>query len=390
MTLVQNEPKKIYKWSTEIKAVYLWDTKVRPALPKYRTFTISRTEKSNMSSWWTYSDDAAWLTAGDTAFDEFFWYYGCRLNTSGVETAKITQEESWWAWKLDITQLWTLTSGDNVMIAFPIRWIKMTKSWSTVTLSITDAPNADWYQYYAFTKWSNIKDVMYLWAYEMDSNYKSLSWASPKVNTTRASFRSWVASTYNDWWRHSLMTYRVRDYIKMLYMMKYWNPNSQTVIGYWYVKWSSAQTTWATNSITNATWATATWTTWRIKLFWLEDIWGNVWDLTDCCYINNNSFSVDNTNSIFQAGSYSTSRTIAPWYVKAIAWDTEHTFSSTTAWWYATTYYCCTFGGGTRDRIYYSGGNYVADPVSGSGVLSSIAMSVSSAFESVGSRLQYI
>ena len=58
-------------------------------------------------------------------------------------------------------------------------------------------------------------------------------------------------------------------------MMKYWNPNSQSVVWQWYTNWRSYQSTWATNSITNATWATNTSATWRIKLFWLEDRWGN-------------------------------------------------------------------------------------------------------------------
>ena len=141
-------------------AIYM----MREYVPK--TFTISWEEKSDMSSWWTYSDDAAWLTAWDTAFDKFFWYYGCRLDWSWNETAVITQEDSWWAGKLDITQLWTLTSWDNVMIKFPVRWIKMSKSWSVVTLSITEDPNGDGYQYYAFNDHWVRKDSLYLWAYK--------------------------------------------------------------------------------------------------------------------------------------------------------------------------------------------------------------------------------
>ena len=372
----------------EIKAVYLWENKVRPPF-KPRTFTISRTEQSNMSSWWTYSDDAAWLTAGDSAFDEFFWYYGCRLNTSWQETATITQEQSWWAWKLDITRLWTLTSWDNVMIAFPVRWIKMTKSWSTVTLSITDAPNADWYQYYAFTKWSNIKDVMYLWAYIMNSNYKSLSWATPKASATRDAFRSWVASTYNDQWRHSLITYRVMDYIKMLYMMKYWNPDSQTVIWYWYTSWYAA-TTWTTNSITNATWATATSYTWRIKLFWLEDIWGNMNEWLDCCYFDSSKkLTVDNTNSIFQDAAYSTNLWVSSsWYMRTIDWSTEWTFRNTSSSAASSSTYYHAISLSYANRVIYSGGHS-----NNAGYLWMLALLQTSASNSdvnIGSRLLYL
>lgn len=279
MTLVQTEPKKIYLWNNELKAVYLWENKVRPSADT-RTFTISRTEQSNMASWWTYSDDAAWLTAWDTAFDEFFGYYGCRLNTSGVETAKITQEESWWAWKLDITQLWTLTSGDNVMIAFPVMWIKMSKSWSTVTLSITKELNKDWYQYYAHSTWTlsnpwTPQDVFYLWAYKWYSSsnvIKSWSGQSPTVSQTQNTFITRAKS--NGSW-YNIIGFYQRMFVNCLYMMKYGNPDSQTVVGKWYTGWSSRKSTGWTNSQANATYGTTS-TTEQAKLFWLEDRWGNV------------------------------------------------------------------------------------------------------------------
>ena len=61
-----NEIKNVYVGTTPVKEIFVWTTKVRPSADT-RTFTITRTEKSNMSSWWTYSDDAAWLTAWSTA-----------------------------------------------------------------------------------------------------------------------------------------------------------------------------------------------------------------------------------------------------------------------------------------------------------------------------------
>jgi hypothetical protein len=281
MTLLQTEPKKIYLWNNELKAVYLWETKVRPSADK-RTFTISRTEKSNMSSGWTYSDDAAWLTAWDTAFDEFFWYYGCRLNASGVETAKITQEESWWAWKLDITQLWTLTSGDNVMIAFPVMWIKMSKSWSTVTLSITKELNKDWYQYYAHSTWTlsnpwTPKDVFYLGAYKWYSSsnvIKSWSGQSPTVSQTQATFIT-RAKANGSW--YNIIGFYQREFINALYMMKYWNPDCQSVIWRWYTGWSAKVNTGWTVSQTLATYGTTS-ATQQVKLFWIEDWWGNIYE----------------------------------------------------------------------------------------------------------------
>ena len=153
------EIKDLCIWDTPVKEAYLWDTKVRPTIqPLWDTITVSWTETSDTSQFNpVWSDWAAWVTAWDTRFDQRFGYSGVRLSTAWVETADITQEESWWAWNLDITRLWTLTSGNNVMIKFPVRWIKMSKSWSTVTLSMTKALNKTWYQYYAFNRNWTIK-----------------------------------------------------------------------------------------------------------------------------------------------------------------------------------------------------------------------------------------
>lgn len=259
--------------------------------PSYRTFTISWTETSNPAQFNpVYSDDATWLTAGSTDFDDFFGYSGVRLSTAGVETA--VQPQS--AGVLDITQLWTLTSGDNVMIKFPVRWIKMSKSWSTVTLSITDGVGREdeWYQYYAFQDTWNIVDnanttvatkPFYLGAYLSynDSNtLKSWSGKTPSANLTH-----WNAITYasNNWTWYTIMWFYQRMYLTALYMMKYWNPDSQTVVWKWYVGWSAAATTWWSNGQTSATYWTTSTTT-HCKLFWIEDAWGNLYQWIWWCF----------------------------------------------------------------------------------------------------------
>lgn len=328
----------VTQWTTEkwaAKAVYLWETKVRPTfVPK--TFTISRTEKQNMSSWWTYSDDAAWLTAWSTVFDEFFWYYGCRLNENWEETAQITQAQSWWNGKLDITQLWTLTSGDNVMICFPKRWIKMTKSWTTVTLSITNEENKSWYQYYAFNDNWVQKDKLYIWTYKISyssSKPWSLSWKS-LWNSSLASYCSNINSGYSSH-RYHLETIYTRWYIAALYMMKYGNPYSQGVIWNWYIS-SYTTTSWGTNSITNATWATASGATWRIKLFWLEDRWGNGAELLDWAYASSNTNLKVSTSQAFSTTSYistfDTDLTVARFWMYNILWTNAWMFAASTTW----------------------------------------------------------
>jgi hypothetical protein len=247
------------------------------------TYTISWTEQSNMSSWWTYSDDAAWLTAWDSAFDEFFGSSAVKLSGGWVESAEVTQSSPW---VLDITQLGTLTSWDNVMIKFPVRWIKMSKSWSTVTLSITDwiGREAEGYQYYAFQKTGDIEAnasttvatyPLYIWAYlgyKDSTTLKSWSWKAPQGNSTMWNFITYAGNNWT-WW--TIYWWYQRQLINAYYMMKYGNPDCQSVIGMGYVSSSSTYAnTWWTDGQTAATYWTTSWLV-QCKLFWIEDWWGN-------------------------------------------------------------------------------------------------------------------
>jgi len=270
----------------KVKRILVWTQQVRPS---YKTFTIQREEKSNMSSWWTYLDDATWLKSWSWDFDDFFWYSAVLLNTSWTETAEIKQ--SWWVFSSAITNLGNITSWDNVMIKFPVRWIKMTKSWSIVTLSITDGLNRDWYQYFAHSTWqtnniTSTKEQFYLWAYKwyVNSNVlKSWSWRTPTWSKTLANFCTYAkANNTNLGW--NVEWFYQRMYIQALYMMKYGNPNSQSVVGRWLVSWSITSTWW-TNWQASATYGTSSNTS-QIKLFWLEDFWWNMhecigWEYTD-------------------------------------------------------------------------------------------------------------
>ena len=393
------EVKSIYVWTTPVKEVYVWTTKVRPSADT-RTFTITRTEKSDMSSGWTYSDDAAWLTAGSTAFDEFFGYYGCRLNASGVETAKITQEESWWAWKLDITRLWTLYTGDNVMIAFPVMWIKMSKSWSTVTLSITKELNKSWYQYYAHSTWTlsnpwTPKDVFYLGAYKWYSSsnvIKSWSGQSPTVSQTQSTFITRAkanGSGYNIIW------YYQRQFINALYMMKYGNPNSQSKVWKWYSGGSAKVNTGWTNSQINATYWTSSDTT-QCKLFWLEDWWGNVYEWVWWAYTDSSKYLYaqlswyswatsgwENTwEFIFTSWTWNNLSGIA-WSNKVLFWPNDTVANSN-----YNTYYCDIVNIGAP-RLAYAGGHWGRG--SASGVFSLVMVSNTYGYyNDVGSRLMYL
>ena len=251
--------------------------------PTYKTFTVRRQEAQNPSNFFlSYSDDAASLSQGDAAFDEFFAYRPVLLDSNGNVTAELNPNN--YAEDIDWNPV-NITWWDNVMVEFPRRWIKMSKDGDIVTLSITDNPDAesDWFQYFAHSRWTFEnpikKDKFYLWAYKgfiSVSNQRLQSWSgqNPTGITTFADFLLAARRNDNNSWDnwYELQWFYQRMYIIALYFMKYGNPDSQSVIWLWYTGWTSVPQTWATNTIW-MTWVTDSTNLGRVKLFWIEDIW---------------------------------------------------------------------------------------------------------------------
>lgn len=352
-----------------------------------RTFTVSWTEVSNPAQFNpVWSDDAAWLTAWSWDFDDFFWYDAVLLDSNWNVTASMKQ--SWWVFSWVMSTLWNITSWDNVMIRFPKRWIKMTKSWSIVTLSITEGENKEWYQYYAFTRDTNIKDNLYLWAYKwsrVNNVLKSRSWQAAATSGTSnwvwfislSNTTTWARacaranntsiSTWSNWWDE--ITWYARNYINALYMMKYGNPNSQSVIWTWYTWWSSVVNTWWTDSQTSATYWTSS-NTVQCKLFWLEDRWGNCYEWLDWAFYNSATNLRTATTNVLTNTSWSWEifnqdipiKSVSWYYLKAASWTNEWMFAATDWSWSNSTYYCdyfySAYGNALLAGGYYSRGDF--------------------------------
>lgn len=365
-------------------------------------FTISWTETSTPWSFNpTYSDDAQWLSAGSTAFDEFFNYSAVRLDTSWNVTAEVEQTTPW---QLDFSQLWTLTSGDNVMIKFPLMWIKMTKSGSTVTLSITDDPDAtsDGFQYYAHctgtlsNPWTP-KNAFYLWAYEASNNgsnvLKSWSGKSPEASQTQATFCSRASANGSG---YNIIWYYQRQFVNALYMMKYGNPDSQTVVGRWFVDWNSAShITWWLDSQLSATWGETAWKT-QCKLFWLEDWWGNVhewiwWVYTDwnknlCVQLSWYSGAVSGWESTWSTIQH----TWSGYNLSSIVWNNKVLFwpSATVNNSNYNTYYC-DYVSVSASRLAVAGGDWSHGSFAGAFYLT-VYVGASGSSAPTGSRLMFL
>lgn len=373
---------------------------------KYKIFTITYMEASSPTGFSpVYSDDATGLVAWSTAFDEFYNYSAVRLNSAGAVTVEVPQSTPW---QLDFSQFWTLTSGDNVMIKFPRLWIKMSKSGSTVTLSITDNPDAeaDGFQYYAHSRWTLSspikKDALYLWAFKAYNNsnvLKSWSWQSPVVSITQQNCINYARANDGNTGSagYDIIGFYQRMFVNCLYMMKYGNPDCQTVVGKWYTGWSAKVNTGWTVSQTLATYGTTS-ATQQVKLFWLEDWWGNIhewigWMCTDGSknlWTALSWFVWDITTSSPYENTWTTIQTTSWTDLSSIVWSNKWLFAPTATVSNSNydTYYCDAVNV-SASRLAYAGGYYGWGAEAGAFYLN-VAAKASTANAVFGSRLMFL
>lgn len=232
---------------------------------------------SNPATCVTYADDAAEMTAKDSAWDDFFGHYPV-LFKDGAEVGKLNRANFA---KFESGESADITSGGagDVMIAFPRRGLKITTSGTKITVSMTDDPDNSDFSYYAHTRGAVRKDVFYLGAYKgytTSSKLRSLSGKAPTVNQTIGTFR---AQAHNLGTGYENSGFYQLVFRQCMYILKYKNLDSQSALGKGYTGGSSAQSTGATN--TNGMDYGSTSTTSRVKLFGLEDFYGNVYEWID-------------------------------------------------------------------------------------------------------------
>jgi hypothetical protein len=276
--------KRIINWIEVEKVMSNW-VQIRPTSTG-ATYSVTREETYDPNNFFIeYSDDATWLQQWSAVFDTFFNYSAVLLDSNWNEIKEVKQSSPW---VLDITQLWTISGWNNVMIKFPRLWIKFERGgtwWKhLVKLSITKWDNVEWFQYYAHSRWSitnpTHRDCFYLWVYRwVKSNWVLKSWSgvTPEVITLADSITAARANDNNNWDSgYETMWFYQRQFINALYMMKYGNPDCINMVWQWNIT-TTLNNTWWTNSHTSATrWDPSN--PYQCKLFWLEDLRWNAWE----------------------------------------------------------------------------------------------------------------
>lgn len=256
------------------------------------TVTIDLND-SNPATCGSYADDATDMPSGKTeeaitAWQEFFGYRPCLFKDGKVVGYLNPNDYT----KFENGDPADITSGDagDVMVEFPRRGIKISKSGKVITVSMTEDLNNPKFTYYAHTKGSDQKDYFYLGAYAgysqpQDSveipRLRSLSGKTAERGCTLSEWRDQVRYNGSN---YQQMTWYQCAYLQAMYVLEFCgNLDSKTAVGYGYTKTTTHKSgTLNTNGLVYGTTAKNAY----IKLFGLEDLWGSNGIFLEGCYID--------------------------------------------------------------------------------------------------------
>ena len=259
-----------------------WNYKNIASFSTEQTLTVKKTTKiytvkidqsnSNPLSCCTYADDAVGMTKGSSDWDDIFGYKPCIMKDGAVvgylNPDDFTKYE-------DGTTAPITSNTYDVMIEFPRRGLNISTSGDIITVSLTNATDSSDFNYLAHKRGNTQKDYFYLGAYSATGSSSKLGSNSglvPLVSTTLTNF---ITYAHNRGTGYEIMGFYQWTYIQALYILKYGNLNSQAALGQGYTSGSAVQTTGYCNA-KGMCYGNTSSNTDRVKLFGLEDLWGNV------------------------------------------------------------------------------------------------------------------
>lgn len=233
---------------------------------------------SNPATCITYADDAVDMVAGSSDWDDFFGIRPC-LMQNGVVTKYLNPND--FTKDVDGNTVSLTTVGTDVMIEFPRRGLKISKSGNQITVKMTDkADDAD-FDYYAHKRGNTQKDYFYLGAYLAFNQSSKLYSIKGKTPTASVSLSDFITYANARGAGYEIMAAFQVYFVQAMYILKYKNLNSQSTVGKGFVSGLSAITTGGSEtfgmSMELATSTQKTNGTTHVKLFGLEDFWGNLY-----------------------------------------------------------------------------------------------------------------
>lgn len=255
---------------------------------------------SNPETACSYADGAANMVKGGSAWDDMPIFKHIRPCVFQNGEVKYYLNPNDFTKKYNSNENAVLTGEDgDVMIEFPKFAYKIKTENNTITISITNneeiAENDNDYTYDAFSRLTEGDlDYFYKGAFkgslDNDGKLRSIIAAKPANNQTIAAFRS-AARLNGQHYQQS--TYAQLKALQCLYLVKYGNRDGQTAVGKGVVGASESYITGynviGVGSANNdnstlksgMTFGTTANSTTHMRLFGIEDFWGNIWELVD-------------------------------------------------------------------------------------------------------------
>lgn len=263
----------------------------------YRIMTVNiDLSNSNPETCITYADDAIYMTPGSAEWDDFFGHYPV-LFKDGEEVGKLNPNNFA---KFENGEDADITSGDagDVMIAFPCRGLLISKNDNILTVSMTDNEENENFKYYAHTRGTIKKNRFYLGAYKGYIDETKMRSLSNKTITTNISIATYRNYAHENGIGYEQSGWNQLVFRQSMYLLKYKNLDSQSSLGYGYFHTSGENMTTGNTNINGMDYGEET-GNYQMKLFGLEDFWGNINEWIDGIYTDNNTrITIDNKEFI--------------------------------------------------------------------------------------------
>lgn len=361
----------------------------------YKKWTVKIDQNnSNPLTCCTYADDAVGMIKGSEAWDKIFGYKPCIMKDGIVQGYLNPNDFSKY---VDGSEAPITDSTYDVMIEFPRRGLNISKTNDIITVTITNNPNDSNFGYLAHKRGSTQKDYFYLGAYSATGSSSKLgsnSGLAPLVSTT---FSNFITYAHNRGTGYEIMAFYQWTYIQALYILKYGNLNSQVALGQGCVSGSAAQTTGYCNTKGMCYGNTSSKTD-RVKLFGLEDLWGNVCQWMSgllisgtYIYTTTDNFSISTIGSNFEYKVSLGLNTVANKYITKMQGTNNGGFiaASNTGSGSETTYYSDTQQIGNGSYFPFVGGSIKSDFSAGIFYMTSYE-NENTPIATVGARLMYL
>lgn len=343
----------------------------------------------------TYTDDAVGMTAGSSAWDSepiFKDIKPCLLLNGVVQ--KYLNKNNYAQDTSGATADITSGSAGDVMVEIPKCGVKIATSGNTLTIKITDNPNAtgDGFHYYAHTRATEGDcDKLYVGAYlgyTTSSKLRSLSGKSPTVNQTIGTFRTQAQANGAG---YDQISFFALTLLQCLFLIRYKNRNSQVALGRGYVDASAKANTGETNA--NGMYYGSTSGTTHVKFAGIEDFWGNLYYWIDGLYSDGSRNVLTAFDNYNDTGSGYTSRGKGATsnignYMSKPQGTTETGFIAKEVSGSSSTYFC-DYASLSASRLAHFGGSW-NDGGSAGAFRLVVNSSASSAYSYLGGRLMYL